>query len=162
MNTPCSLENDDDLAHATFTITGDRVVPRVWSDYFGVEPDICIEKGKPFKTPSGRISSSLGRVGVWGCRSKGIIAADTLDPHIRYLMARLGLPRLDLPEKLRQSQAWMRILCFWSNYGRDRVAMVDPQLKQAIESSGGVIEIDEYPQLHRFVDANGNETDVWV
>ena len=34
------------LAHATFTISGDRVMPEFWTSYFGVTPEMAIVKGE--------------------------------------------------------------------------------------------------------------------
>jgi hypothetical protein len=56
----------------------------------------------------------------------------------------------------------MRILCFWPNYSGDKVPVIDFQIRQAIESSGGIIEVDEYPQRHRIIGPEGDERDVWI
>jgi hypothetical protein len=133
------------LAYATVTISGEDLDPDAWTAYFGVEPEISVVKGRPFRTPSGRMSTYPGRTGVWGCSSKSTVTADSLDPHIKYLVGLLGLPRSDLPCLLAHSHAKMRLFCFWSNYAGDRVPVIDTALKSVIESSGATIEIDEYP-----------------
>src|ERR1039457_6638039 len=73
------------VAHVTCSIFGDHVEPGVWTKYFAIEPDISVVKGKPFNTPSGRISSHPGRTGVWGCSSRLAIQDKTLDAHISFL-----------------------------------------------------------------------------
>src|SRR5579871_4746051 len=88
--------NAHQLAHVSFSIAGDDLDPEVWTRYFGVPPDTAIVKGKQFMTPSGRLSSVPGRTGVWGLRSKAAVHSDSLEPHLRYLIDRLNLPRDDL------------------------------------------------------------------
>jgi hypothetical protein len=150
------------LAFATCSITGDEVAPDFWTKYFSVEPEICVQKGKPFRTPSGRMSTQPGRTGVWGSSTKHALHEDDLSSHLRYLISRLGLPRTDLPKLLQEAGVRMRFLCFWSNYSGDRTPIIEPDLRDIIESSGATIEIDEYPQMHTIVDHLGGERDVWV
>lgn len=150
------------VAHVTCSIFGDHVEPGVWTKYFAIEPDISVVKGKPFNTPSGRISSHPGRTGVWGCSSRLAIQDKTLDAHIRYLISRLALPREDLPGLLEKNDATMEILCFWPNYSGDGAPAIDPQLVHIIETSGGTVTVDEYPQKHRIIGPDGKEKDVWI
>lgn len=135
----------DLLAFVTCTISGDKVIPDFWTGYFVVEPDIAVEKDRPFKTPSGRVSPRPGRTGVWGISTKLAVREDELIPHLKYLISHLRLPRPDLPRLLQASEAQMRFLCYWANYSGDRQPAIDPELRILIESSGGIIEIDEYP-----------------
>jgi hypothetical protein len=130
-------------AHATFLVDGDAD-PAFWTTYFGVEPDIFVVKGKPFRTPSGRMSSALGRAGVWGCRSQPAVQSDTLDPHFEYLFDLLRLPRADLPELLRDRKATMRLLCFWRS-DETEPPVIDRRLEEIVKASGGMIDIDQYP-----------------
>src|ERR1035438_2248125 len=88
------------VAHVTCSISGDRVDPGLWTRYFVGEADMSVEKGKAFKTPAGRMSSQPGRTGVWGCSSRTAVQSEMLDPHILYLISRLGLPRSDLSRRL--------------------------------------------------------------
>src|ERR1700677_1409085 len=90
------------LAHATFHVMGDSVVPAFWTDYFGVEPDTAITKGEYFDTPSGRASGMPGRSGLWGFRSGTFVHSDALEPHLRYLTDRLNLTRPGLRELLER------------------------------------------------------------
>jgi hypothetical protein len=53
-------------------------------------------------------------------------------------------------------------LCFWYNYSGDRVPTIDPKTRETVESSGGNIEIDEYPQKYKILGADGKEKDVWI
>jgi hypothetical protein len=131
-------------AHATFLVDGDEN-PAFWTVYFGLEPDIFVVKGKPFRTPSGRMSSNLGRAGVWGYRSKQAVQSDTLDPHIEYLVALLRLPRADLPELLREREATTRLLCFWLS-DETELPVIDRRLEEIVTASGGTIQIDHYPE----------------
>ena len=144
-NASPNQERAQRLAYASATVYGDHLDPTVWTTYFGIEPDISVVKGERFKTPSGRMSTYPGRTGVWGCTSKAAITEDNLDAHLKYLILRLRLPRPDLPALLVNCGATMRFFCYWSNYTGDRVPVIDPALRDAIESSGATIEIDEYP-----------------
>lgn len=132
------------LAHASFSIYQDTEPPEFWTAYFNVQPDTAIVKGKPFVTPSGRLSSGSGRIGVWGIGSKLHVRSDLLEPHLRYLVERLGLPRVDLPELLTRSNARMRFFCYWDNETGDRVPDVPADLRQMVEALGATVEIDEY------------------
>ena len=101
------------LAHASFSISGDQVVPEFWTKYFCVDPDVARKKGEPFTTRHGQILTN--RTGVWGIHSKSAVESDLLEPHLRYLIARLGLPRVDLREHVERTGAWMRFFCYWRN-----------------------------------------------
>lgn len=133
------------LVYANCTIYADRLDHRAWSNYFRTDPDFSVVKGMPFRTPSGRMSTGVGRTGVWGCSTEDSVQTDELDPHLQHLVTRLRLPRLDLPEMLRRNEAWMRAFCYWFNATGNRIPAIDPRIRQAIESSGIIIEIDEYP-----------------
>jgi hypothetical protein len=132
------------LAHASFSIYQDVEPPEFWTNYFNVQPDTAIVKGKPFVTPSGRPSRGLGRIGVWGIRSQQHVRSDLLEPHLRYLVDRLGLPRSDLPELLMRTGARMRFFCYWLNESGDRVPDVPDDIRAMMEAMGGTVEIDEY------------------
>jgi hypothetical protein len=135
---------DYQLAHASFSIAGDRVVPEFWTSYFRIKPDTAVIKGEPFTTPSGRISSVPGRTGVWSVTSKGHVQSDLLEPHLRYLIERLVLPRPDLREFIQRADARMRFFCYWDNYAGDRVPHIPDDIHTMMEAMGGTIEIDEY------------------
>ncbi|WP_229014250.1 DUF4279 domain-containing protein [Paraburkholderia gardini] len=131
------------LAHATFTITGDAVQPEYWTKYFDVEPDLAISKDLPFVTPSGR--PQRGVVGVWGIYSKGEVKSDSLDPHLRYLIKHLDLPRADLPVLVNEVGAKMRFFCYWYNETGNRKPEIASDISELASLLGISIEIDEYP-----------------
>ena len=132
------------LAHATFHVMGDAVVPAFWTQYFGVEPDTAITKGEYFTTPSGRTSSTPGRVGLWGFCSKPFVDSDKLEPHLRYLISQLDLTRSGLHETLDKEGVTVRFWCYWYNETGNRVPDIPDDIRSMIENLGGVIEIDEY------------------
>ncbi|MGF6610650.1 hypothetical protein OKW45_005572 [Paraburkholderia sp. WSM4175] len=136
--------NAHQLAHVSFSITSDDLDPEIWTRYFGVAPDTAIVKGKQFMTPSGRLSSVPGRVGLWGVRSEGAVRSDSLEPHLRYLIDRLNLPRDDLRQLLEDKGAEMRFFCYWYNESGDRVPDVPDDIRVMMEGMGGTVEIDEY------------------
>jgi Domain of unknown function (DUF4279) len=131
------------LAHASLTITGEQVSPDFWTSYFDVEPDIALVKGAPIKGPSGK-GFVQRRLGVWGVDSESAIHSDLLEPHLRFLIKRLGLPRPGLRALVEQTGAKMRFFCFWVNQTGDRIPDVPDDIRVMMESLGGVIEIDEY------------------
>lgn len=132
------------LAHASFSISGDQVIPEFWTEYFGIKPDTAIVKNEPFTTSAGKISRIPARTSVWGVRSKPAIKSDLLEPHLRYLIERLGLPRADLREHVERTDARMRFFCYWHNESGDRIPDVPEDIKVMMESLGGIVEIDEY------------------
>jgi Domain of unknown function (DUF4279) len=132
------------LAHASFTISGDRVMGDFWTSYFGVEPDLAIAKGDPVNDPTGQGRILTRRTGVWGVRSRSAVQSDRLEPHLRYLVEYLGLPRTDLRDLLNQQAAQMRFFCYWANYEGHRIPDVPDDIRQMMDSLGGTIEIDEY------------------
>ncbi|WP_261538590.1 DUF4279 domain-containing protein [Burkholderia multivorans] len=136
--------NAHQLAYASFTISGDDVAPEFWTAYFGVTPDTAVTKGRPFTTPTGKVSRVPGRTGVWGVRSKAVVNSDQLEPHLRYLIKRLGLPRADLRELIEKAGARVRFFCYWDNETGDRVPYVPEDIRALMESLGGDVEIDEY------------------
>lgn len=132
------------LAHASFSVAGDTLDPEFWTAYFGLEPDTSVTKGQPFMTPSGRLSRFPGRTGVWGVSSKAFVRSDLLEPHLRYLVQSLNLPRPDLRQLLADKNVKMRFFCYWDNESGDRVPDVPEDIRQLCESLGGIVEIDEY------------------
>lgn len=132
------------LAHASFTISGDAVAPDFWTSYFGVVPDTAIAKGDPVRDPTGQGRSLTRRTGVWGVRSKSAVRSDLLTPHLRYLVDLLKLPRPDLRELLDSSKARVRFFCYWDNERGDRMPDVPDDIRALMESLGGTVEIDEY------------------
>ena len=84
------------------------------------------------------------RTGVWGIRSKGKVESDLLEPHLRFLIERLQLPRTDLRKLIEQQGATVRFFCYWVNSSGDRVPDVPDDIRTMIEAIGGTIEIDEY------------------
>ncbi len=137
-------DTDHQLAHATFHVMGDSVVPTFWTDYFGVDPDTAIAKGESFITPSGRVSRTPGRVGLWAVASKPFIRSNELEPHLRFLTERLNLTRPDLRETLEREGVKARFWCYWLNETGDRVPDVPADIRAMMEAMGGTIEIDEY------------------
>ncbi|PXW28121.1 DUF4279 domain-containing protein [Paraburkholderia caballeronis] len=142
--TKTGTKKDDQLANATIYISGDSIAPAFWSGYFGIEPDIAITKGQPFVTPAGRLSRVPGRLGLWGVGSKTAVHSGSLEPHLRYLVERLGLPRSDLRDLLQEQGAKLALWCYWMNDAGDRVPDVPSDIRAMIEMMGGTIEIDEY------------------
>lgn len=132
------------LAHATFIISGASVQPDFWTLYFGVQPDREIEKGQPFKLPSGDLSPRAGKLGLWAVESKAAVQSDQLGPHLKYLFDRLGLPRADLRELAAARDAKMALWCYWTNETGDRVPDVSSDVREMMEALGGTVEIDEY------------------
>ena len=132
------------LAYASFSVAGDSLDPEFWSEYFGVPPDFAVVKGQRFTTPSGRLSSAPGRTGVWGMRSKAAVRSDSLEPHLRYLIERLNLPRAELRQLLAEKGARMRFFCYWDNESGDRVPDVPNDILAMMQAMGGTVEIDEY------------------
>lgn len=70
--------------------------------------------------------------------------SDALEPHLRYLINRLALPRADLRERLERAGVEMRFFCYWDNETGDRVPDVPDDIRTMMESLGGIVEIDEY------------------
>lgn len=137
-------KNSHQLAHASFTVSGDHVQPEIWTRYFDVMPDIAHAKGDPIADPTGQRRNLARRTGVWGVRSRSAIHSDLLEPHLRHLVQKLGLPRDDLRELVAQTGASMRFFCYWDNHPRTRIPDIPDDIRAMMESMGGTIEIDEY------------------
>jgi Domain of unknown function (DUF4279) len=135
---------DHQLAHATFHVMGDAVIPQFWTDYFGVPASTAITKGESFTTPSGRVSRTPARVGLWAVASKPFVRSNELEPHLRFLIERLNLTRPDLSETLEREGVKVRFWCYWMNETGDRVPDVPDDIRAMMEALGGTIEIDEY------------------
>ena len=136
--------NEYQLAHASFSISADTLHPGFWTRYFGIEPDTSIIKGETFINSAGRPSRFPGRVCLWGLESRNAVKSDTLEPHLRYLIARLNLPRAGLRQLLERKNAEMRFFCYWDNYAGNRVPDVPEDIRAMMHSMGGTIDIDEY------------------
>ncbi|MBU9259112.1 DUF4279 domain-containing protein [Burkholderia multivorans] len=132
------------LAHASFSISGDRVVPSFWTHYFHVVPDTEVTKGERVNDPTGQGRLIQRRTSVWAVRSDAAVQSDQLEPHLRYLIKHLALPRPDLRELIENAGARVRIRCYWDNESGERVPDVPNDIRALVESIGGVVEIDEY------------------
>ncbi len=141
-DSPTPPENT--LAHATFIISSEDTHPDTWTAFFGVFPTRTITRGKPYVLPSGRLSTRPGKLNLWALESKAVVDSDRLEPHLRYLIDRLSLPRDGLRERIEKAGARMRFFCYWDNETGDRVPYVSADTRKLIESIGGVVEIDEY------------------
>src|SRR3569832_1846095 len=89
------------LAHASFSISGDQVVPEFWTKYFCVDPDVARKKGEPFTTRHGQILTN--RTGVWGIHSKSAVESDLLEPHQHNQNTQHKKPRVDLREHVERT-----------------------------------------------------------
>jgi Domain of unknown function (DUF4279) len=132
------------LAYASFTVSGDQISPEFWTGYFGIIPDIAHTKGDPVVDRNGQPRNIVRRTGVWGVSSKSAVSSDLLEPHLRYLIERLALPRSDLRELVVEAGAKIRFFCYWDNYAGDRVPKVPDDISAMMESMEGTIEIDVY------------------
>ncbi|MBN3806269.1 DUF4279 domain-containing protein [Paraburkholderia sp. Ac-20336] len=132
------------LASASFTITGDYVVPEWWTQYFGVTPDKAAMKGEPLRDPTGQNRDLKRRTGIWSIKSEKAVDSDKLEPHLRYLVQRLGLPRHDMKVHIENIRAKVRFFCYWVNESGDRVPDVPDDIRTMMEAMGGTVEIDEY------------------
>ncbi|RQV26747.1 DUF4279 domain-containing protein [Burkholderia cenocepacia] len=132
------------LAHASFSISGDRVVPKFWTDYFRVVPDTEVTKGERVNDPTGQGRVITRRTNVWAVRSDGAVHSDQLEPHLRYLIKHLSLPRPDLRGLIDGAGARVRLRCYWDNESGKRVPDVPDDIRALVESLGGEVEVDEY------------------
>jgi hypothetical protein len=132
------------LAHVSFTIYQDVERPEFWTTYFGVKPDRAGVKGEPRIMPSGRTALTPWRLGQWSVSSESAVQSDQLDPHLRYLVNLLGLPRADLPAFAERTHAKMRFFCYWDNYEGNRVPVIPIDIREMAEAMGVEIDIDEY------------------
>jgi len=130
-------------AYASISLYGDTP-PSIWTEYFGVEPDTVVIRGQLFKTPSGRMSKNPGSIGLWGCGSKFTVTSNKLNPHVRYLITRLALPRADLPALLEQRKSSMRLFCYWLCEHEADAPSIDRDLQDIVTQSGGIVAIDQY------------------
>ncbi|ANB75402.1 hypothetical protein AYM40_23805 [Paraburkholderia phytofirmans OLGA172] len=138
------MSMDTPLAYASFSIYQDAEPPDFWTAYFNVLPDRSGVKGELKVLPSGRVSESRWRFGYWSVSSEAAVRSNRLEPHLRYLVERLGLPRDDLRATIARTDARMRFFCYWHNETGDRVPDVPDDIRVMMESLGGTIEIDEY------------------
>ncbi|KVT50354.1 hypothetical protein WK53_10815 [Burkholderia ubonensis] len=143
-NSFTSNESMHALAYATFIISSDGTAPEVWTDYFEVSPSRTITKGQPYVLPSGRLSDRPGKLDLWALESKSAVQSDQLEPHLRYLVERLALPRIGLRELVERAGARMRFFCYWFNEMGDRIPDVPEDVRVMINALGGIIEIGEY------------------
>ncbi|SAK97646.1 hypothetical protein AWB75_07137 [Caballeronia catudaia] len=135
---------ESSLAYASFTIYQDVERPEFWTTYFGVTPDRAGVKGEPRIMPSGRTAATPWRLGQWSVTSESAVQSDRLEPHLRYLLNLLDLPRADLPALAERTHAKMRFFCYWDNYEGNRVPDIPEDIRKVADAMGVEIEIDEY------------------
>lgn len=138
------MDTDRQLAFASFVIYQDIESPEFWTNYFGVLPDVSGKRGDSKAAPLGRGRASKWRIGIWGVRTKHVIRSDSLEPHFRYLIDRLGLPRKDLPDLILKTHATVRFFCYWDNERGDRIPDIPDDIAEICKSQGIEIDIDEH------------------
>ncbi|MGF6479828.1 hypothetical protein [Paraburkholderia sp. JPY419] len=74
-------------------------------------------------------------------RSKAAVRSDSLEPHLRYLINRLNLPRDDLRQLLADKGAQMRFFCYWDNESGDRVPDVPDDIRTMMEAMGARLRL---------------------
>lgn len=129
-------------AYARFSLSGENMSPEFWTTYFGVKPDVFVEKGKQFITPSGRKSIGVGRVSVWGYSSAGRVAGDDLNKHVDYLINTLNLLRAGLKEVADHQGASMRFFCYWDKASLKVDPMISDKIARSATEIGADIDID--------------------
>ncbi len=148
MTTSTTMHHDSvtpsQLAYATLIISGDAVSPDFWTDYFGVAPSRSRTKGKPYRYPSGKLSDRPATRGSWAMESARAVQSNQLEPHLRYLIRTLALPRAGIRELVCKDGVALSIWCYWLNETGDRVPDVSEDIRAMMEAMGGTIEIDEY------------------
>ena len=126
-------------------MSGTAVEPDFWTEYFGVQPDSTITKGKPYLLSVRQVQQASREAGLLGYREReGRCGATGWNRDLRYLTGILKLPRDDLRDRIGQDGVKMSLWCYWYNETGDRVPGVPDDLREMMESLGGVIEIDEY------------------
>lgn len=135
-------DKNSGVAYASFSIRGDQVRPEFWSSYFDIEPDIFVEKGKPFKTPSGRMSRGAGRTSVWGYSSAKKVGTTDLNEHIIYLIDNLGLNRTGLAQMVDNQGGTMRFFCYWDKNILKHNPIIADEVRKQVSQIGAVIDLD--------------------
>lgn len=162
MTTRPEYEKDSALLFVTVVISGDRVQPLFWTQYFSVNPSISTTKGEYFTTRSGKLSRRPARTGSWICSSKDVVKSNLVGDHLEYFIDLLKLPRLDLKDKLVNFEARLLFSIYFANYTEKTVPLVEDKHKTVVEASGGIIVLDEFPQKHSLEGEGGLEHDFWV
>lgn len=153
-------------AYATFQLIGDLVEPEFWNAYFGLLPSEFHRKGESV-APDGADISPSGRPCarhkscVWSLTSRGQVVSDDLDPHLRYLIDMLALPRPDFADLLARHSLISRMFCFWENPDGGRVPVVAERLHSILKTSAIALEIDEYPQ-QIWTMKDGKKVKAWI
>ncbi|WP_175047713.1 DUF4279 domain-containing protein [Burkholderia lata] len=132
-------------AYVSFGIYQDIESPEFWTRYFGVQPTVAGAKGDP--RPPGKDGVARvppRRIGIWGIETKDIIDSDDLEPHLRYLVETLGLPRADFANEIMRTGAMVRFFCFWVNEDGNRPPKIPGDIVEMCNSQGIEIDIDEY------------------
>jgi hypothetical protein len=65
------------------------------------------------------------------------------EPHLRHLVERLALPRVDLRQLLLDKAAHMRFFCYWDNENGDRTPDLPDDIRAMMEATSGTVEIDD-------------------
>lgn len=151
------------LAKASFRVLGDTVDPDQWTTYFGMPPTVSGKKGEEMPRPANRVWRGrpvIYRTGIWSFDSRHM-RADLLEPHLLFLIKKLGLPREDFVDLLAGTNATADMFCFWENDTCDRVPVVSDTTRVILKANNIKIEIDEYPQPVKFHE-NGKYVDRWI
>jgi hypothetical protein len=138
-------------AHAAFQLWGDAVEQQFWTDYFGCPPTefyvkgtTCDPMGREF-TPEGKPFGRRKSNG-WELSSKLPVDSDELGAHVAYLIDKLGLPRPDFQQLIRDRSISARMFCFLDNTNGDRSSEIDEKLLKVLQISQIEFDVDEYPQ----------------
>jgi hypothetical protein len=100
-------------AKASFRLLGDNLHHAEVTRLTGIAPDTALEKGEPF----GSLRRPV-RTGIWGLESEGAVESSRLEPHIAYLLDRLGPVAGPLHEIRQRTHARADLFCMWGADGR--------------------------------------------
>jgi hypothetical protein len=134
--------------YVTFRLVGDKLDPDQITRIMRIFPTIAYAKGK--KYPAGKRTGELiGKTGVWCLSTDSIVASDTLQRHLAYILGVLipdrqdAGPLLYLQDLLSRDRTLRADLrCFWHGRAGARSPPIPKLVIQVMKSLPATIEPD--------------------
>ena len=126
-------------AVATLRIAGDDLVISEVSALLGAEPSIAREKGKEWRTPSGK--STIARTGQWHLHA-GDTEPENLDAQVEELLGKLTSD-LSVWESL-SAKFEVDLFCGWFMQEWNEGVNVSPSTLKALGERGILLGVDIY------------------
>lgn len=135
----------NDVAFATFSVSGDTLDPAAITHALGLKPSLGYRKGDVYLSGRRRQREYTGRTGVWYFSTDAVLQTPDLDKHLTlltFLLAACPEGLAMLRDMMASGEYEVSGSCFWAGSPGSREPQVLPAFRDVMDRIGGRIEVD--------------------